>query len=305
MMFKTFEEIINAAKISEKKQRVAIVGSEKLVAIEAGIDILNENIGIPIFFGNEKKIKEILLKIPFEKELEIINTVSDEESATKAVDLVLEGKIDLILKGTVSTATLLKAVLRKENGLKESSVLSDVFIYEDPMAEKNNKRLIGLSDGGLIPLPDLETKIEITKSAVKVFKKLGFEKPKVAYISAVEKVTDKIKSTTDAAEIKRRYETGEFKIDAFIDGPFAIDNVISEESAKIKGINSVMAGEADILIVPNIETGNVLGKLANYYGHAQNGHVILGAKVPVLITSRADDAKTKLNSVALGIITSM
>ena len=304
-MFKTFEEIINAAKISEKKQRVAIVGSEKLVAIEAGIDILNENIGIPIFLGNEKKIKEILLKIPFEKELEIINTVSDEESATKAVDLVLEGKIDLILKGTVSTATLLKAVLRKENGLKESSVLSDVFIYEDPMAEKNNKRLIGLSDGGLIPLPDLETKIEITKSAVKVFKKLGFEKPKVAYISAVEKVTDKIKSTTDAAEIKRRYETGEFKIDAFIDGPFAIDNVISEESAKIKGINSVMAGEADILIVPNIETGNVLGKLANYYGHAQNGHVILGAKVPVLITSRADDAKTKLNSVALGIITSM
>ncbi len=304
-MFKTFEEIINAAKKNEKKQRVAIVGAEKSVAVEAGLDILKENIGIPVLFGNENKIKEILKTMTVEEDIEIINTSTDEESASKAVDEVINGKIDLILKGTVPTATLLKAVLRKENGLKQSSVLSDVFIYEDPMLKEGNKRLIGLSDGGLIPLPDLETKIEITKSAVFVFKKLGFEKPKVAFISAVEKVTDKIKSTTDAAEIKRRHASGELQIDAYLDGPFAIDNVISKEAAKIKGIDSVMAGEADILIVPNIETGNVLGKLTNYYGHAQNGHVILGAKVPILITSRADDAKTKLNSVALGILASM
>ena len=138
-----------------------------------------------------------------------------------------------------------------------------------------------------------------------VFNKLDFEKPKVAYISAVEKATEKIESTMDAVKIKELQKSGEFEINAYLDGPFAIDNVISKESAKIKGIDSVMAGEADILVVPNIETGNVLGKLASYYGKAENGHVIMGAKIPVLITSRADDAKAKLNSVALGILVSV
>ena len=174
------------------------------------------------------------------------------------------------------------------------------------MERDDNKRLIGLTDGGLIPLPDLPTKVEMTRSAVKVFHKLGFEKPKVAYISAVEKVTAKIQSTVDAGAIKKMQLDGELDdINAYLDGPFAIDNVISKESAEIKGIDSVMAGNADILVVPNIETGNVLGKLVNYYGHAKNGHVITGAKVPILITSRSDDAETKLNSVALGVLVSM
>jgi len=304
-MFRTFSEIIESVKKSEKKQRVAIVGAEKKVAIEAAADIVNEGLGDSILFGNKEKIESIIKEFGFTAKMEIVDCSDDSESSHRAVDYAFEGKADLILKGTVPTPVLIKAILRKENGLRKSSLLSDVFVYEDPMKNEGDKRLIGLTDGGLIPLPTLEEKIEMTKSSVNVFHKLGFDKPKVAYISANEKPTAKIPSTMDAAEIKKRYESGEIEINAYLDGPFAIDNVISEYAAKIKGIDSVMAGSADILVVPNIETGNVLGKLVTYYGNAKNGHVITGAKVPILITSRADDAKTKLYSVALGILASM
>lgn len=304
-MFKNFDEIIAEVKKKSKKQRVAVVAAEKKNVLEAAEEMIAENLAEPVLFGVKAEIEKSLREMGSKHTYEIVDCKDDESSAHKAVDMAAAGTIDLILKGKLDTSVLLKAVLRKENGIKVSPILSDVLVYEDPMRSEGDKRLIGLTDGGLIPLPDLETKIEMTKTAVKVFHKLGFEKPKVAYISAVEKPTEKIQSTMDAAEIKRRHEAGELKIDAYLDGPFAIDNVISKESAEIKGITSVMAGCADILVVPNIETGNVLGKLANYYGKAQNGHVIMGVKVPILITSRADDARTKLNSVALGIIASM
>ncbi len=305
MAYKTFREILQYAQTRTVKQRVAVVGSEKSVVIEAAADIIAAGIGVPVLFGNEEKTKALIAELNA-PDMEIVPADSDVDAAEQAARYAADKKIDLILKGSVATAVLMKAVLNKKVGLRKSSVLSDVFIYEDPMRSDNDKRLIGLTDGGLIPLPDLETKIAITRSAVEVFHKLGFEKPRVAYISAVEKVSDKIQSTVDAAAIKGMQEKGKLSdIEAFLDGPFAIDNVISHDAARIKGIDSVMAGEADILVVPNIETGNVLGKLANYYGHAQNGHVITGAAVPVLITSRADDAQTKLNSVALGIAVSM
>lgn len=304
-MFKTFDDILAKVKNAEKKQRVAVVGSEKSVVIEAALDIVRENIGEPVLFGAEDTVTELVKGTELEGKAEIVDCEDMETCCHKAVDYAVDGKVDLILKGTVDTAKLMKAIFRKENGLKDSPIISDVLVFEDPIA-KDNKRLIGLTDGGLIPLPDLDTKIEMTRSAVKVFHKLGFEKPKVAYISAVEKVSPKIQSTVDAAEIQKRKEEGKLEdINAYLEGPFAIDNVISDYAAKIKGIDSVMAGNADILVMPNIETGNVLGKIANYWANAANGHVITGAKVPVLITSRADDAKTKLNSVALGILVSM
>lgn len=304
-MFRTFDEIIAFVKKSSKKQKVAVVGAEKEVAVEAAADIVTENLGEPILFGPKEKILPLLKGTVLENKVEIVDCADHETSCSRAVDYAVDGKVHLILKGTVETAMLMKAIFRKENGLKDSPVISDVLVFEDPIG-KDKQRLIGLTDGGLIPLPDLDTKIEMTRSAVKVFHKLGFEKPKVAYISAVEKVSPKIQSTVDAAEIQKRKSEGQLEdINAYLEGPFAIDNVISEYAAKIKGIDSVMAGSADILIVPNIETGNVLGKLANYWGNAQNGHVITGAKVPVLITSRADDARTKLNSVALGILASL
>jgi phosphate butyryltransferase len=304
-MFKSFDEIISAVKSNAKKQKVAIVGAGKPVAIEAAEDIRRENLGEPVLFGETSKINEFLKGTILEGSVEVVDCIDDEAACHRAVDYAAEGKVDLILKGTVETSSLMKAIFRKENGLKSSPVIADVMVFEDPIAT-GSKRLIGLTDGGLVPLPDLETKIEMTRSAVKVFNKLGFEKPKVAYISAVEKVSPKIQSTIDADEIQKRKAEGLLEdINAYLEGPYAIDNVISEMAAKIKGIDSVMAGCADILVMPNIESGNVLGKIANYWCNAQNGHVITGAKVPILITSRADDAKTKLNSVALGILVSM
>ncbi|MGI6393548.1 MAG: phosphate acyltransferase [bacterium] len=304
-MFKSFDEIISEVKKTEKKQRVAVVGADKEIAIETAADMVLENLGEPVLFGPKAVVEALSQGTVLEGKVEIVDCFDAEMCCTRAVDYAAEGKVDLILKGTVETAMLMKAIFRKENGLKESPIVSDVLIFEDPLA-KEEKRLVGLTDGGLIPLPDLETKIEMTRSAVKIFHKLGFEKPKVAYISAVEKVSQKIQSTVDAAEIQRRKESGELNdINAYLEGPYAIDNVISEYAAKIKGIDSVMAGSADILVMPNIESGNILGKLSNYWGNSQNGHVITGAKVPVLITSRADDARTKLNSVALGILASL
>ncbi|HNZ53533.1 MAG TPA: phosphate acyltransferase [bacterium] len=303
-MFKSFDEIISEVKKNQKKQKVAVVGADKDIAIEAAADIVAENLGEPVLFGPKEKIEKLWKGTVLENKVEVVDCFDAEMCCTRAVDYAVEGKVHLILKGTVETAMLMKAIFRKENGLKDSPVVSDVLVFEDPLGAEN-KRLIGLTDGGLIPLPDLETKIEMTRSAVKVFHKLGFEKPKVAYISAVEKVSPKIQSTVDAAEIQKRKAAGELEdINAYLEGPYAIDNVISEYAAKVKGIESVMAGSADILVMPNIESGNVLGKIANYWGNAANGHVITGAKVPVLITSRADDAKTKLNSVALGILVS-
>ena len=305
MSYKTFDEILSFARKQEKKQRVAIVGSTKEVVIEAAADVVKSGVGIPVLFGDKKKTLEIM-KSMNAPDMEIVHCVDDAEAPATAAKFADANKVDLILKGSVPTAMLMKAIFSKELSLRVSPVLSDVFIYEDPMQPEGDKRLIGLTDGGLIPLPDLPTKIEMTRSAVKVFHKLGFEKPKVAYISAVEKVTNKIQSTVDAGAIKEMQAKGKLSdINAYLDGPFAIDNVISKESAEIKGIDSVMAGNADILVVPNIETGNVLGKLVNYYGHAKNGHVITGAKVPILITSRSDDAETKLNSVALGVLVSI
>lgn len=304
-MFRTFDEIIAFVKKSSKKQRVAVVGAGKEIAIEAAVDMVAENLAVPVLFGPKEKIMHLIEGTVLENKVEIVDCADDEASCARSVDYAVDGKVQLILKGSVETAMLMKAILRKERGLKDSSVVTDILIFEDPLA-KETKRLVGLTDGGLIPLPDLETKIEMTRGAVKVFHKLGFEKPKVAYISAIEKVSPKIQSTVDAAEIQRRKAEGELNdINAYLEGPYAIDNVISEYAAKIKGIDSVMAGSADVLVMPNIESGNVLGKLVNYWGNAQNGHIITGAKVPVLLSSRADDARAKINSLVLGILASL
>ncbi len=302
-MFRNFSEIINFVKGNSFDLKVAIAGAEKRTSIEAAEQMITEKIAAPILFGKkeiiEKKASEMFPNIKFE----IIDCEDDEKSSHCAVDYAFEGKADIILKGGVPTATLLKAVLRKENGLKESDVLTDILIYEDPTSEEG--KLIAVADGGMIPLPGVKEKIAIAQAGSKVLKKLGIETPKIALISAVEKPSPKIQSTMDAVTIKEKIANGEVKIDGIVDGPFAIDNVISKEAAEIKGIDSPLAGSADMLLMPNIETGNVMGKILNYYLHAANGHVIMGAKVPVLITSRADDSATKLNSVALGIIVSM
>lgn len=234
------------------------------------------------------------------QDFEIINEKDDEAFAQKAVDLVREKRADILLKGVVDTSTLMKAVLDAQHGLRTGRLLSDVFIFEYP--ERENQ-LIMITDGGVTLTPDLNQKIEIIENAVEVAHALGNECPRVALLSATETVIPKLPATLDAAVIAKMNQRGQIK-GCIVDGPLALDNAISIESAMEKRIDSPVAGQADILVVPNIEVGNILAKSTTYFAKYRLGHVIVGARAPILIPSRADKKDAKLLSIALGVIMS-
>ncbi|HNQ43572.1 MAG TPA: phosphate acyltransferase, partial [Candidatus Cloacimonadota bacterium] len=211
-----------------------------------------------------------------------------------AVSLVREGKADIILKGKTDTSVLLKAVLDKETGLRNSDVISDVLAYEHPEGLKL------MSDGGINILPELNEKIAIVKNAVQVAHALGNPNPLVAILSAVEAVNPKMPSTMDAALISMMNQRKQIP-GCIIEGPLAFDNAVSVEAAQTKGITSAVGGKADILIAPNIEAGNIFGKTLTYYCHYRVAHVVMGTKAPILIPSRADDGETKMLCMAMGL----
>lgn len=298
-MIKNFDELIQKVKGTSKT--IAVVSAHQEAVLSAVIEVKKRRIANSILIGDSKAISEILDELGEDPaSFEII----DEKEPTKAVSisasLVKNGEADVILKGKIDTTTLMRGVLAKESGLRTGRLLSDVFVFEYP--EKNSEsKLVLMSDGGVVLNPTLEQKIEIIKNAVEVAIKFGIESPKVALLSATELVIEDLKSTIDAIKIKQLNLEGEIT-NCIIDGPFALDLAISEESAIEKGVKSEVAGKADILIVPNIESGNILGKSLTYFAHYKIGHVISGAKAPILIPSRADKMEAKLNSIALGIL---
>lgn len=221
------------------------------------------------------------------------------KSAAKAVALVSEGKAQYIMKGMLGTSDLLRAVLNKDAGLRGNSLLSHVMIYEVPAYHK----LLFLTDGGMVPYPELNDKIGIINNALRVAHSLGIDCPKIAPICAVEVVNPSMQATLDAASLTQMNKRGQIK-GCMIDGPLGFDNAISKEAASHKGIISDVAGDTDILLVPNIESGNFLGKSLTYFSGAESAGVIVGAKCPVVLVSRADSAKSKLYSIALGSIVS-
>ncbi|MCP2519511.1 bifunctional enoyl-CoA hydratase/phosphate acetyltransferase [Candidatus Aminicenantes bacterium AC-708-M15] len=300
-MLKTFDEIRDHA-LSFEKKRVVIPMAEDETSIRTAIYAFEKGFAESILIGREEKIRETFEKVNFSHDnFEIMNVETPEEASFKAVSLAREGKADIILKGYMHTHLLLKAVLNSEHGLRTGRLLSDVLIAEDPAS--NYKRIVGMSDGGINVLPNLEQKKQIIENAVKVFHLLGYSKPKVALLAAVEVVNEAMPATIDAAELTRMNREGEIK-DCIVHGPLALDLAVSKEAAKKKKIESEVAGEADILIVPNIEAGNILGKAFTYYTHSKVGHVIVGAKIPILIPSRNESENDKLNSIALSIIVS-
>jgi phosphate butyryltransferase len=259
-----------------------------------------EKLGDALLVGDAAFIKEYLSTnaADLADAFEIIDTGKDlAAAATASVQAVRDGKADLILKGKCDTGLLLKAVLDKETGLRTGNVMSDVLAYETP------DRVVLMGDGGFLPLPDLKEKVSVINNCVAVAHKLGAENPKVALLTHSEKVSPKIQSTVDAAIISKMNARGQIK-GCTVDGPLAFDNAISAEAARMKGIDSPVAGDADILVVPNIEAGNIFGKALTYYCNYRVCHVVMGAKAPILIASRADDAETKMLSIALGIISS-
>jgi phosphate butyryltransferase len=219
----------------------------------------------------------------------------------KSIELVQEGEGDILMKGGIDTATMMKIVLREDAGIRIGKLLSDIFILEYPGRLDN--KFIMITDGGMTLQPDLKNKVELINNAVEVAHALGNTRPKVAVLSATEFVLPNLQSTLDAAALSKMNERGQIK-GCIVDGPFALDNAISEEAVKEKRINSPVAGRAEILIAANIESANSLAKSTTYFAGLRLAHVIVGGKVPILIPSRADKSDAKLLSMALGIIMS-
>lgn len=296
-MIKNLEELLEAAKMGKKKT-ISVAVAQDSVVLEAVVKAVDLNIVEGILVGDEKAIRAIGEREGIDlAEIRIINEPDINKAAEWAVHLVTAGQADYLMKGLIGTTDLLKAVLNKEAELRTNNLLSHVMIYDVPTYNK----LLFLTDGGMVPYPELKDKIGIINNAVSVAKVLGIELPKVAPICAVEVVNPSMEATIDASTLSTMNRRGQIK-GCIIDGPLGLDNAISKEAAKHKGIISEVAGDADILLVPNIESGNFLGKSLTYFAGAESAGVIIGAKCPIVLVSRADSFKSKLYSIALGSI---
>lgn len=295
-MYKDFNEMMDAVK-QKKKGTAIIAAAQTESALDAAILAKQVGLAESILVGDKEAIEALLLKLAPEyiNGFEIIDVGPDLVKAAKtAVQLVHEQRGDLILKGKTDTSVLLKAVLDKENGLRTSEVISDVLAYEHPEGIKL------MSDGGINLLPGLNEKVAIVRNAVQVAHALGNPLPKVALLTAVETVNPKLQSSVDAAIIAKMCERGQLG-KCIVEGPLAFDNAVDTEAARIKNITSPVGGQADVLIVPNIEAGNIYGKLMTYYCNFRVAHVVMGTKVPILIPSRADTGEIKMLCMAMGL----
>ena len=239
-------------------------------------------------------------KIPG-KGIEIVHQPDVHAALWVAIDLARDGKGNILMKGSVDTSTMMKAVLQENSGLRTGKLLSDIFMLEYP--PRKGSKFVMITDGGMTLAPDLKNKVELIKNAVEVAHAIGNKNPKVAILSATEFVLPNLPSTLDAAALAKMSDRGQIK-GCIIDGPLALDNALSPDAAKEKGIKSPVAGKAEILVAANIESANSLAKGTTYFGSLRLAHVIVGARVPILIPSRADKADAKLLSIALGMIMS-
>ncbi|MCX6244759.1 MAG: bifunctional enoyl-CoA hydratase/phosphate acetyltransferase [Bacteroidetes bacterium] len=282
-----------AKKSGKKKVAVAVAHDEH--CLEAVCAVMKKGIIEAILVGNEKKIKEIASKLNLDLAGSVIyNEENDTLAVKKAVKIVRDKEADIVMKGNVTTATFLRGVLDKEQGLRKSDVLSHFAIFEVPTYHK----LIGLTDAAMVIAPDLKTKIAIINNSVEFMNKLGYAKPKVALLCAVEMVNDQMPATLDAALIAKMNQRGQIK-NCIIDGPLAYDNIVSSESAKHKGIVSDVAGDADLIVAPDIEAGNALYKCWGFSANSKLAAVILGAMAPIVLTSRSDTEESKQASIIL------
>lgn len=294
MDLKKLDTLFNIA-LSKPKKYIAVAAAEDeqvLLALKQATEL---RIVEPILVGNIEKVKILANEIAFDiSKIEFIDEKEPSKSAKIAVKLVREGKAHIIMKGLVNTADYLRAILDKEIGLRTGSLLSHIGLFEIPTYHK----LIGLTDAAQNIAPTLEEKIAIIQNSVDLLCRLGIEKPKVALLAAVENVNPKMQATIDAAIITMMNQRNQIR-NCIIDGPLAFDNAISREAAEHKGIQSKVAGDADLLVAPEIETGNTLYKSFTYFAKGVVAAIILGAMAPIVLTSRSDTEKSKLMSIAL------
>jgi len=295
-MLRNLEELKSLVKNISKK-RLCVVFAHDLYVLEAIKEAMTYQIIDPILIGNKTEIISLCNQLDISlSEVEIIDDI-DTTSATKtAMDLVNLGKVDIIMKGLIDTKFLLKGVVNNEYGIKAKPVLSHVGLIYIPGMD----RVLFASDGAMLIQPSVEEKIAIVENAAELTKSLGYSNPKIGIVSSVEKVNPKIESTVHAEIIKNHFQ--QLQVPYTVDGPFAIDNLVSMESVRHKGIISPVAGIADVLIFPNLDAGNVFYKTVVFLAHGESAGIVMGAKVPIIVTSRADTPQAKLNSILLAVV---
>lgn len=292
-----FDRLLEACKGLEPI-RTAVVAPEDKVSLGGALLAAKHGIINPILIGSTETINAVAGQIGADlKGIAIRDAPDHGAAAALAVEFARTGKADAIMKGSLHTDELLHHVVKHNGGLRTSRRLSHVFVMDVPGLD----HVLLVSDAAINIAPDLEAKVEITQSAIDVALALGIEKPKVGILSAVETVNPKIPSTIDAAVLSKMAERGQIK-GAIVDGPLAMDNAIDVEAARSKGITSLVAGHADILIVPNLEAGNMLAKELSFVAHAEAAGLALGASVPIILTSRADGEKARLASCAIAAL---
>jgi len=263
-------------------------------AIEAG----DAGLILPILVGPTAKIQEVAKSAGLDlHKAEIVNTEHSHASAAKAVALVREGRAELLMKGSLHTDELLGAVVAREAGLRTGRRISHVFLMDVPTYHK----VLVVTDAAINIAPTLEDKVDICQNAIDLALALGLERPKVAILAAVETVTSKMPATIDAAALCKMVDRGQIT-GAILDGPLAFDNAISKQAAAIKGIKSEVAGDPDILLVPDLEAGNMLAKQLSFLANADSAGLVLGAQAPIILTSRADSVRARIASCAVAML---
>ena len=290
---------VNLLNIAHQKRGVkaAIVNAGKKLPMMSVMDAVSEKLITPILIGDKQKIQECADELKFDiSNFEIINESVENNTAGIATKLASEDKVKIIVKGHIHTDILMKEVLKREYKLIGKTRLSHIWHMT---LQKDDKPLI-ITDGALNVSPNLKTKMHILKNVIGFSKRIGNNRPKVAVLSATEEVLDSIQSSMEAKEITELSKKE--KLDADVFGPLAFDNCISKKSANIKGIKNIVAGDADILLVPSVETGNAVVKMMIYFMGACSAGVVVGGKVPVVITSRSDEAVARLASIAAAVV---
>lgn len=297
MSIRTFAELLEAAKRKGPKT-VAVAAGHQAEVMLAGLDAEVTGIAEVILVGDVNRIRQIADTEEFDiSRMDLIHAPDSRQAAYQVMKLVSDGDADIAMKGKVETSDFLRAALSRDLDLRTGRLFTHVAAFEIPEFD----RLIFISDAGVVVAPDLEQKVQIVQNAIYVAHALGIPLPRVAVLAATEVVNPKIPTTLDAANLSKMADRGQIQ-GGLVDGPLALDNAISPESARIKGIKSEVAGYADVLITPDIEAGNVLAKAITYFAQGKMAGVVVGARCPLILPSRSDPREAKLVSLALGVM---
>lgn len=291
-MLKNFEDLIIQMQNNTDKKTVVVAAADDEHTLEGIHTAMTAGLIKAVLIGNGEKIHRIIKSKGYNIDAPVIDITDEQKTAEKAVSIVREGKADFLMKGKLQTATLLKEVVNKETGLNQGKIMSHVGLFEIPVYHK----LVVITDGGMLLCPDLAQKKAILENAVDVLKRIGTECPKAAVMAGAEVVNPKAPESVDADAIKKMYLSGEIK-GCIVEGPISYDLAMSREAAEIKGYVSPVAGDADILLMPSMSTGNLVAKALTVSGGAKMAGIITGAKVPVVIVSRSASSEEKFLSL--------